>query len=957
MVFVFTENNTLDTGESSVSVSIEIVVSRSILDASWELEENAYSELLQSYQHCDVRHCFCRKGREYSQPDSKWEIVRCQYCGSRGTHRSCSSLKRLQENWVCTECRAIIHKTGTLQRTSVSSLASSPMKNETAKQLLKRSPKGSRLSAPYHRDIPSRQSLQTLPAMEILKELEVQINPLEFTRFTINKEDVFKGALCALRRKGFDPHHLIAVKFTNTRTSFEIVANNHGQRREFLRLLMHKLENSSLFEGSCSKNLALDPQENIVPTLEDLADACAKQKVKKIEEALTQDELQTAIKEASEYLAVAGCLRPDWTLCDKEILMKDILNFHLITRMHVPIQRFCEGLKILGLLEKIQLFPEAFAELFCHKPQKLTSVKLGDLFTVHYSLDGNRKLRETKVIGFWRQYLQDCEDSACPVSLETILVFATAADAVPPMGFVPEPSIEFLHSQGQLQEIFPQGETSFNSLKLPIVQTYEEFRRNMDYAICYTALKRMLNFNVPPVKNSASEPVWKVLIYDRFGQDIISPLLAVKELRDIGITLHLLLHSDRDPIPDVPAIYFVMPTEENIDRICQDLRNQLYESYYLNFISAISRSKLEDIASAALGANAVNQVTKKLDKKLRENLRDARNSLFTGDTIGAGQFRHYLLLLLLLQDFHLNRVDMEVSTGHENSPAGARPKKKNKKSYDLTASDKFWQKHKGRVDMEVSTGHENSPAGARPKKKNKKSYDLTASDKFWQKHKGSSLPELLEKKRLIDLHTNVATAVLEHIKTRKLDVYFECEEKLMSKSTLDKSLLDMISDPDAGTPEDKMRLFLIYYISSLQPPSENLPVTRILDSLMDMKSNPAIVFVVGGGNYIEYQNLVDYTKVSGTFSNKCLFAKSASFYNSFIYMCMSSKFCKDLRSLFHCLSKRQEQEPVKFDQRKLDQTDKPNQLEASPQTVDKYIVEKECEPDSGVNPGTRDDED
>ncbi|MEQ2219603.1 hypothetical protein XENOCAPTIV_020695, partial [Xenoophorus captivus] len=41
-----------------------------------------------------------------------------------------------------------------------------------------------------------------------------------------------------------------------------------------------------------------------------------------------------------------------------------------------------------------------------------------------------------------------------------------------------------------------------------------------------------------------------------------------------------------------------------------DLRSQLYESYYLNFISAISRSKLEDIASAALTANAVSQVTK-----------------------------------------------------------------------------------------------------------------------------------------------------------------------------------------------------------------------------------------------------------------------------------------------------------------------------------------------------------
>jgi hypothetical protein len=32
---------------------------------------------------------------------------------------------------------------------------------------------------------------------------------------------------------------------------------------------------------------------------------------------------------------------------------------------------------------------------------------------------------------------------------------------------------------------------------------------------------------------------WKVLIYDELGQDIISPLITVKELRDLGVTLHL----------------------------------------------------------------------------------------------------------------------------------------------------------------------------------------------------------------------------------------------------------------------------------------------------------------------------------------------------------------------------------------------------------------------------------
>lgn len=49
------------------------------------------------------------------------------------------------------------------------------------------------------------------------------------------------------------------------------------------------------------------------------------------------------------------------------------------------------------------------------------------------------------------------------------------------------------------------------------------------------------------------------------------------------------------------------------------------------------------------------------------------------------------------QDFELNRVALEEGAGAEPSPAGARPKKKNRKTYDLTAADKFWQKHKGRL--------------------------------------------------------------------------------------------------------------------------------------------------------------------------------------------------------------------------------------------------------------------
>ncbi len=84
----------------------------------------------------------------------------------------------------------------------------------------------------------------------------------------------------------------------------------------------------------------------------------------------------------------------------------------------------------------------------------------------------------------------------------------------------------------------------------------------------------MLNLNIPlEPKDISSNPtqqqesLWKVFIYDKLGQDLISPLLKVNELREQGITLHLPLVKDKFPITDVPAIYFVQPTLENIQLI------------------------------------------------------------------------------------------------------------------------------------------------------------------------------------------------------------------------------------------------------------------------------------------------------------------------------------------------------------------------------------------------------
>ncbi|ERL91253.1 protein sly1 homolog [Dendroctonus ponderosae] len=590
------------------------------------------------------------------------------------------------------------------------------------------------------------------------------------------------------------------------------------------------------------------------------------------------------------------------------------------------------------------------------------------------------------------------------------------------------------------------------------------------------AIRQMLNLNQPFSKQATSEPSWKILVYDRTGQDIISPLISVKELREQGVTLFVQLHSDRDPIPEVPVVYFCSPTEENLGRIKQDFQRGIYDVYHLNFISPISRQKLEDLGSASIEANcvanihkiydqyvnflsleddmfvlrhqnsdalsyyAINKgdikdtemdeimnnivdslfsvfvtagtvpiirspkgnaaelVARKLDKKLRENLFDARNNLFSADT-QAGNFNFHRPLLIILDrnvdmatplhhtwtyqalahdllNLALNRVVIEDST----PKGGARAKHK---ACELDSKDKFWTSHKGspfpNVAEAIQEELEQYRSSEEEVKKLKTSMGidneselavaLVTDNTAKITSAVQSLPQLLEKKRLIDMHTSIATAILNSIKARKLDTFFELEEKIMSKTQqLEKPLLDIISDPDAGDLEDKLRLFIIYYICSahlsdtdlkkfeyalgeagcdLKPlvyikrwksftkmasgaalnqyegagtktvnmfsklmsqgsnfvmegvknlvvKRHNLPVTKIVDNLMDFKSSQemdeyhyldpkqlklaempksrspfqdAIVFVVGGGNYIEYQNLVDYAKAKTTAGN------------------------------------------------------------------------------------------
>jgi len=140
-----------------------------------------------------------------------------------------------------------------------------------------------------------------------------------------------------------------------------------------------------------------------------------------------------------------------------------------------------------------------------------------------------------------------------------------------------------------------------------------------------TAVNRMLAFNedvsydddeykLPPAGSSHNQ--WKILIYDAPCRSIISPLLSVSQLRRRGVTLHLLLNSEREPIPDVPAVYFVSPTKENLTIIGQDCAKGLYGRAHLNFVTKLDRSLMEEFARLVVQTGSLDTIASVHDQYL-----------------------------------------------------------------------------------------------------------------------------------------------------------------------------------------------------------------------------------------------------------------------------------------------------------------------------------------------------
>ena len=168
----------------------------------------------------------------------------------------------------------------------------------------------------------------------------------------------------------------------------------------------------------------------------------------------------------------------------------------------------------------------------------------------------------------------------------------------------------------------------------------------------------------------------------------------------------------------------------------------------------------------------------------------------------------------------LNRITIETPID-ENNPARG----KTKKSYDLNANDFFWTKNAGvpfpqvaeDIDSEL-TKYKEETAAITKQTGVADLEDLQNDTSASAQHLKAAitlLPEMRERKTILDMHMNILAALLTGIKDRQLDNFFEIEENVMKMSRL--QVLEILKDPAKGNqPMDKLRLFMIWFLSTEQ---------------------------------------------------------------------------------------------------------------------------------------------
>ncbi|KAF8208513.1 Sec1-like protein [Mycena galopus ATCC 62051] len=93
---------------------------------------------------------------------------------------------------------------------------------------------------------------------------------------------------------------------------------------------------------------------------------------------------------------------------------------------------------------------------------------------------------------------------------------------------------------------------------------------------------------------------WKILVVDEHSQKLLGSVLKQFDILEENVTLIESINTYRDPQPEFEAMYLLMPTSQNIERIIKDLTGaRQYALAHLFFIDGLDERLLERLATSA----------------------------------------------------------------------------------------------------------------------------------------------------------------------------------------------------------------------------------------------------------------------------------------------------------------------------------------------------------------------
>lgn len=183
----------------------------------------------------------------------------------------------------------------------------------------------------------------------------------------------------------------------------------------------------------------------------------------------------------------------------------------------------------------------------------------------------------------------------------------------------------------------------------------------------------------------------------------------------------------------------------------------------------------------------------------------------------------YQALINDMLKHNANRVEFEVTID-----SGKRPKTE-KKKFDLDPDeDPFYSQHKFNPFPEAieSNGIELQQVTAKEQSIRSKAggqdmvVDPLASSATDLATAVDSLPALLERKKQLEVHTSILQAVMNQVAARDVPQFFELETSLATGSYKNdlarakEDVLKLAADPTKGNVEDKIRLVVVYVLTT-----------------------------------------------------------------------------------------------------------------------------------------------